>query len=668
VLTHRLGLLDAAALPMNDVALSNAGGALSPRELGLLRALAEAALPAGSFLPGVSEETLASTADYVGTFPPRVQKAYRAALWALELETLPRFRGRFSTLPLATRQRALEGWEKSRLYAARTLLRLVLTPAKLHHFARPEMYAHVGCRTERAPVRDESPRYLARVTNGRDITADTTLECEVVVIGTGAGGAAAAYELARRGRAVLLLEEGDLHRRASFRGRSIEAYRALYRDGGLTASMGNVGIPIWAGRAVGGSTLINAGTCYRTPASTLARWRAGFGLPSAFSPEGLDDYFQRVESMLGVAPTERQHLGVIADIVARGAERLGFSHAPLPRNAPGCDGQGVCCYGCPTGAKRSTDTSYIPSALLAGAELITAARCERIEVVAGHARGVVAELRGTDEFRAKHGRGPELRVRAEAVVVAAGTLLTPSLLRRSEVCLTSGQLGKNLSIHPATKVMALFDERIDQANGVPQGYGVDELAEQGLMFEGSSLPLDVAAIGVPWTGPRFTELMEQYPHLATFGFMIRDTSRGEVRGAGRGTPRILYSLNDHDVALLQRGVATLTELFHKAGAKRVFPFVAGHDEVSTASDLAHLTSAKLRARDFELSAFHPLGTCRLGTDPRTSCLDPDHQAWDTKGLWITDGSAVPSSLGVNPQVTIMALALRAAEAIHASLG
>jgi hypothetical protein len=128
VLTHRLGLLDAAALPMNDVALSNAGGALSPRELGLLRALAEAALPAGSFLPGVSEETLASTADYVGTFPPRVQKAYRAALWALELETLPRFRGRFSTLPLATRQRALEGWEKSRLYAARTLLRLVLTP------------------------------------------------------------------------------------------------------------------------------------------------------------------------------------------------------------------------------------------------------------------------------------------------------------------------------------------------------------------------------------------------------------------------------------------------------------------------------------------------------------------------------------------------------------
>ena len=667
--THRLHLAETSVLPGSSVAPSNDTAApLGARELSILRALVEAALPAGAFLPAVSEPSFTALLAYLGTLPAAAQKAYRAALWALELESLPRYRGRFSSLPLAARQRALQGWEQSRLYSARTLLRLLLTPPKLHHFARPEMFAHVGCRYELPTVRDERPRFMARVTDGREVTEDTTLECEVVVIGTGAGGAAAAYELARRGRAVLLLEEGDYHSRGSFRGRSLEAYRTLYRDGGLTGSIGNVGIPLWAGRGVGGSTLVNAGTCYRTPASTLARWRAREGLPADFSPDGLDPYFQQVESMLGVAPTERLHLGAIAGIIARGAEHMGFSHGPLARNAPGCDGQGVCCYGCPTGAKRSTDTSYVPSALLAGAELVTAARCDRVEIEDKRASGVVATLHGTEAFRRRHGRGPELRVRAEAVVVAAGTLFTPALLRRSRACLPSGQLGKNLSIHPATKVMALFDERVDQSHGVPQGYAIDQLAEEGIMFEGSSLPLDVAAIGVPWTGPRFTELMEKYPHLATFGFMIRDTSRGEVRGAAHGTPRILYSLGERDVSLLQRGAVTLTEVFQRAGARRVFPFIAGHDEVSSTDALARLSGATLRAGDFELSAFHPLGTCRMGGDPRTSCVDPHHRAWDTERLWVTDGSAVPSSLGVNPQVTIMALALRAAEAIDAALG
>jgi hypothetical protein len=270
--------------------------------------------------------------------------------------------------------------------------------------------------------------------------------------------------------------------------------------------------------------------------------------------------------------------------------------------------------------------------------------------------------------RSANGRRRKLRVRAHAVVVAAGTLLTPLLLRRSGACLTSGMLGKNLSIHPASKVLALFDEQVDQWKGIPQGYAIDQFAEEGLMFEGGSLPFDITAIALPWTGPRFTELMERYRYLANFGFMIQDESRGEVRqGIGR-SPLVLYNLNRADVAKMQRGFEILCEVYQAAGARRVLPFVTGSDEVTTKEDLARLRSRRLKAGDFDVAAFHPLGTCRIGVDPRTSCLGPDHEAHDVAGLYVCDGSAVPSSLGVNPQMTIMAMALRAAEIIDARLG
>jgi hypothetical protein len=259
-------------------------------------------------------------------------------------------------------------------------------------------------------------------------------------------------------------------------------------------------------------------------------------------------------------------------------------------------------------------------------------------------------------------------VRAEAVVVAAGTLMTPLLLGQSGACKTGGQLGKNLSIHPATKVLALFDERVDPGVGIPQGYAIDQFAEEGLMFEGASVPFDIAALGVPWTGRRFTELLEQYAHMATFGFMVKDTSRGSVRRGPGGAPLVVYDMNERDRALMQRGLGILCEVYLRAGARRVLPLVVGHDEIDGPGALARLREARLAPGDVEVTAFHPLGTCRLGVDPATSCVGPDHEAHDVAGLYVCDGSAVPSSLGVNPQMTIMALALRAAEIVDARLG
>ncbi|MBI4705611.1 MAG: FAD-dependent oxidoreductase [Deltaproteobacteria bacterium] len=630
---------------------------LSRHERRILMRLLEAAIPAGEILRGADAGSCARAQQYLAEIPGAVAAAFRAGLWVVETATIARHGRPFSLLSLEARQRVLRRWEQSPSFGRRIWLRALLTPLKMTHFDRPDLFEKVGCRYFWPPVQESRPRWLAQVRDGRAIDRDESIECDVVVVGTGAGGAAAAYELARRGRAVLMLEEGDYHRRPSFTGRPADAYRNLYRDRALSFGFGNAGFPLWSGRAVGGTTVINSGTCLRASARVLAQWRERFGLPAEFSERGLGPYYERVEAMLQVALADPKHVGKIGEIVARGAARLGYRHSVLRRNAPDCDAQGVCCMGCPTGAKRSTDVSYVPAALERGAQLVTAARAKRVEVAAGRACGVVADLRS----------GRRLRVAAQAVVVAGGTLATPLLLRHSGLCLTSGMLGRNLSVHPATKVVALFDERVDMASAIPQSYAVEHFADQGLMLEGGSASLDVTAMAIPWTGPRFAALIERHPHLAMFGAMVEDRGLGRVLPGPRGSPLVVYNLRRREIDLLHRGLVVLCEIFQAAGARRVLPFVHGHDEVSTPAELGRLRRSWLRAGDFEVSAFHALGTCRIGTDPRRSCLGPDHEAHDTAGLYVCDGSAVPSSVGVNPQMTIMALALRAAEIIDSRL-
>jgi choline dehydrogenase-like flavoprotein len=272
-----------------------------------------------------------------------------------------------------------------------------------------------------------------------------------------------------------------------------------------------------------------------------------------------------------------------------------------------------------------------------------------------------------------HGRAPDgsprqLTVRARAVVVACGTLLTPLLLEANRMGTSSGQLGHNLSIHPATASMALFDERIDGINAIPQGYAIEHFHDEGLLFEGAFAPLDIASATFTMIGPRLVELLEQYDHLACFGVMIEDRSRGRVRRGPGGRPLITYSLDDHDTARIKRAVEILARVYFAAGARVVFPLVHGFDELYGLDDLGRMRNARLHARDFDLSAYHPLGTARMGRDPRASVVGPDNQVHDTPGLYVSDGSVVPSSPAVNPQVTIMALATRAADKIAEAVG
>ncbi|MCU1276915.1 MAG: oxidoreductase, partial [bacterium] len=226
---------------------------------------------------------------------------------------------------------------------------------------------------------------------------------------------------------------------------------------------------------------------------------------------------------------------------------------------------------------------------------------------------------------------------------------------------------RNLSIHPALGVMALFDEKLDGGSAIPQGYAIEQFHDEGILFEGAFAPLDLAAASFTMIGPRFVELIEAYDRIACFGVMIEDVSRGRVRRGPGGRPLITYSLVEHDVARLKRAVEILGRVYFAAGARHVFPLVHGFDELHSPADLERFRHAKLRARDFEISAYHPLGTARMGRDPRRSVVGADHQVHDTPGCYVVDGSVVPSSPAVNPQVTIMALATRAAGEIAAAL-
>jgi choline dehydrogenase-like flavoprotein len=490
------------------------------------------------------------------------------------------------------------------------------------------------------------------IVDGRRLTGERHLRADVCVIGSGAGGAPVARAFARAGRRVVVLEDGAAFATAQLTARPRDMTALLYRDAGQSATVGTPTIMLPTGRAVGGTTLVNSGTCFRVPAAIQEGWARDLGL-DALAPGSLDDAYARVEETIGVARVPEALAGANARIAKRGAERLGWSGRFLDRNAVGCVGSGVCAFGCPTGAKQHAGAAYMDAAHAAGATTYTCTRARRVVLDAtGRATGVLATTRG----------GGRLTVDAPDVVLAAGTLHTPLLLAASGIA--NPHLGRHLTIHPATAAWAVMDEVVDMARGVPQSYGIDEFAAEGIMLEGIAGPPDSMAMAVPFSGAAHRELMLDYRRVAQFGLMLRDTSRGHVptgalaRRAGR--PIVRYDLNDADVATVAKGVERLAQLLFAAGARRVILPVASVPELRD-GDLTPLRAAHVTARDLKLMAFHPLGTARMAARAAGGVTGADGTVHGTRGLHVCDGSAVPGPLGVNPQLTIMALATRLAD-------
>lgn len=667
------GLFDVA----NHHELENKPKVLSEAELADLLAIAQVTMPAGNKLPGAGKETISRLHDSLRRNDPTLVFGYRAALHTVSGLARLRYRRRLSNLEPKALEELLQ-WLYGGGFGRRTLLRSLLSPLKLAYYDDPAIFALLGepYRRGRSTEEDvrrrvvpaDQPRYVKeRTQSASDLSDGETLDCDVVVIGSGAGGAVAAYELAAAGHAVILLEEGLFFGRGDFGG-TFDGQKLLYRDMGLTVAFGNTAILVPVGRTVGGTTTVNSGTCYRMPDRVFHSWHDKLGL-SEYTSESMAPYYERIESVLGVDYAKEHLLGGGAHVVARGAEKLGFRHGPLRRNAPDCDGQGMCCFGCPTDAKRSTNVSYVPMALHAGCNLVVGARAERLIIEGGRVTGVQARARFSKPGH--DGAPPRFSVRAKAVVMACGSLFTPTLLqsdpRARKALSRSGMLGNHLTIHPAAGVFALMKQPVNSSRGIPQSYVIEEFHDEGLLMEGAFAPPDLTALTMTLFGKPFVEAMEAYDRLSCFGFMIEDSSHGSVRPGPDGKPLIRYELNDHDTARLKRGIDLLAQVYFASDAERIITPVRGFEIIDSLEDLARFRRARLTPADFELSAYHPLGTARMGIDPKSSVVDQDLQAHDLPGLYICDGSVVPTSPAVNPQETIMALSSRAAQRLAARL-
>jgi choline dehydrogenase-like flavoprotein len=410
-------------------------------------------------------------------------------------------------------------------------------------------------------------------------------------------------------------------------------------------------MPIFMGRLVGGSTAVNGGTCFRTPEWVLDRWCEELGT-DALSPAAMTPHFERVERFLEVAPSPREVIGPIADFVARGCDALGWSHFPVQRNAPGCDGKGFCDLGCRTDARKGTNLSYVPAALGRGALLLTGACVERV-LLEGDRRATGVEARTAT--------GKTIRVRARSVVLAGGAIPTPLLLLKQGLAEKSGQVGRNLSLHPSTGWAAVAEERIHGPGHIPQGYGCDEFLREGILMLAAQPDYNVGGLIFPFAGQRLMEAVDRLEQMASFGILIRDESaNGRVWRDVGGLPAVTYTVGQEDVRRMHDAMVRAGEMALAAGARRLYPFVVGHPPLDGAADLEAFRRERPGPSDFVWTSYHPLGTCRMGRDARTSVIGADHAVHGVESLYIVDGSAVRGPLGVNPQITIMALATRAA--------
>jgi choline dehydrogenase-like flavoprotein len=633
-----------------------------------LRALCDAVVPPGGSIPeGALDVQVPERIEaWLGRFSPSSRRLVRAMLGGYSLTPLLSARPRsFAGLPAPRRERWAAESDHARFRLRRDAFAGLHTLVTIAYASAPEVRERLGW--DGGPAQPFDPATLPPppalpVTQWPEV-GDADVDCDVVVVGSGAGGALAAHELVHAGLRVVVVEEGGVISRQRVRDRlPVERLFDAYRDQGLTATVGSPVISLPMGRAVGGTTVVNSGTCFRTPEWVLHEWSQR-GMPG-LSPDALAPSFDAVEELIGVAPVPDEILGPNGEVFRRGAEALGYANAAIRRNARGCHGHGQCAFVCPIDAKQAMHVAVLPQAMAGGARLFANCRVRRVSVDAGRARGVVAAVHdpATGEKRG------ELRVHARAVVLAAGAVFTPVLLLRQKLANSSGQVGRNLVIHPAVGTTARFDEDLRAWRGVMQNHHVDELIRDGILLEATFPPpgLGYSAGSLPGAGREQKELFAQYPHMAAAGSVISDDGVGRVRPLGGGA-LIRYDLTETDAAKIVRGIALAARIFFAAGARRVYPMLPGLSAIDSPDDVARIESGRWKPGELKVSAYHPMGTCRMGADPHTSVVDDFGQTHDVPGLWVLDASVMPASTVVNPQITVMALASRGARRLAATL-
>jgi long-chain-alcohol oxidase len=548
----------------------------------------------------------------------------------------------------------LQRWKQSRVRATRDLAGAVLASAMV------AAYGHPGPRWEAigypGPIHPPSskPQKLDVV----EPRSDLFFRCDVVVVGSGAGGGCVAGELARAGLDVVVIEKGGYFGEADFTQIESEANRDLYLYGGTLATA-DLGIRLYAGGTLGGGTVVNWSTSWRTPSEVLEEWARVSGI-DAFADGGIDRSLDAVCERLSVGFEESKPFRR-DELLEEGLEKLEWHAGAMPRNVKGCtqdEACGFCTYGCRVGAKQSSLNTYLEDAAAAGARIIVNADARRVVIEDGRASAVEA-----------FADGHRVLVKARAVIVAGGSIETPALLLRSGL---QGPVGHNLSLHPATAVVGFFDEEVRVWGGAMQARYSNHLTGgitggYGPTLEtGPAHPGGTAAL-LPWLGAAHHKgLMDRYAHLSPVGFPLRERGRGRVRIDRRGNPRAEYVLAPEDERTMAEGIIACGKVLETAGAREIYSLHREGCSYRPGTPGAHETWAdEVRAKRViggacAMFSMHQMGSCRMGVDEQDSVVGPDNESHEVRDLFVVDASTFPTPSGVNPMISIYGIAHRAA--------
>jgi choline dehydrogenase len=515
-----------------------------------------------------------------------------------------------------------------------------------------------------------------KVHDASTLAQDRTLEADVAIIGTGAGGGTTAEILSQAGLKVLMIEEGPLKTSASFKDMDeSRAYAELYQEGAGRATSDGA-ISIFQGRAVGGTTTVNWTSSFRTPPGTLKQWAEAHGVKGMSEAE-MAPWFARMEQRLGVAPWGQAPNANNAAL-KQACDKLGWEVHVIPRNVKGCWNSGYCGYGCPVNAKQSMLVSTIPSALQYGAELIHHLRVQTIDFSGDKVTGLSGVA--LDAMCMKP-TGVRIGIKAKHYVLAGGAINNPALLLRSKAPDPHGRIGKRTCIHPVNISVAQMADRVDGYYGAPQSIASDEFQWKYDTSQAPGFKLEVppmypslssAIFGTH--GQALADDMAQLPHTQAMLALLRDgfhadSPGGTMRIDDSGMPLLDYDVSDYLWRGFRKAYLRMAEAQFAAGAKRVMP---AHLDARWCDSFeqAKALIESLPYKKFRTSIFtaHLMGGCAMGEDPKQSVVTSDGRHHQFENLSIIDGSLFPTSIGANPQLSIYGLSAQKATKLAGMLG
>jgi choline dehydrogenase-like flavoprotein len=506
---------------------------------------------------------------------------------------------------------------------------------------------------------------MLKVTQAENIEkGNLSLDCDAVIIGSGAGGAVMAFELAKSGLSVVFLEAGPYVPSSEFNEKLPDMMDALYVDSGLQVNDdGDLGV--LQGRCVGGSTVVNGCVAFRTPEFVLAQWQNEFGLKNLTS-QTLEPYFNKIEKNLSVHENHEYEINYNSRIQIRGCDELGISWKKLHRNTKACAMTGHCLSGCKTDRKQSMLVTYIPWAIEYGAKLYADTEVTNIHTFDGVAKGVSAVTRDTAGNVVAN-----IEIKSKVVVCAAGAINSPLLFLNGRIANSSGQVGKNFACHPSSAVFGEFNEDIYPWRGAMLGTYVDEFMQPamgGFILEGGgSGPIEMALSTEPGIGEDHFQYMSNIKQMASMVTLIHDHNVGSIE-LQNGKKKINYRIADSDYPSMKAALKTAAKIFFAAGAKKVYLPTVNRTVIKSLGDVDDVVDQlKNDVHTLRIVSYHPQGTMRMGADRETSVVNPFGETHDVKNLYVADASLFPTSIVVNPQMTVYALSNYIADNIIANL-